>query len=53
MPIATLNNIEKTFGRRVLFNQLNLNIDRGERIGLIGTPMAVGRQPYSKSSPAN
>ena len=36
MPIATLTNIEKTFGERVLFDRLNLNIYRGERIGLIG-----------------
>ena len=33
MPIATLTNIEKTFGQRVLFDKLNLNIYRGERIG--------------------
>jgi ATP-binding cassette subfamily F protein 3 len=36
MPIATLTNIERTFGQRVLFDKLNLNIYRGERIGLIG-----------------
>ena len=36
MPIATLTNIEKTFGKRVLFDRLNLNIYPGERIGLIG-----------------
>jgi ATP-binding cassette subfamily F protein 3 len=36
MPIATLTNIEKTFGRRVIFNKLNFMIDRGERVGLIG-----------------
>ena len=36
MPIATLSNIEKTFGQRVLFDRLNFEIDRGERIGLIG-----------------
>jgi ATP-binding cassette subfamily F protein 3 len=36
MPIVTLNNIEKTFGRRVIFDQLNFIIDRGERVGLIG-----------------
>src|SRR5438034_6223596 len=36
MPIATLSIIEKTFGRRVLFDKLNLNVYRGERIGLIG-----------------
>ncbi len=36
MPIATLTNIEKTFGKRVMFDHLNLNVYRGERIGLIG-----------------
>jgi ATP-binding cassette, subfamily F, member 3 len=36
MPIATLTNIEKTFGQRVLFEELNFQIDRGERVGLIG-----------------
>jgi ATP-binding cassette subfamily F protein 3 len=36
MPIATLTNLEKTFGQRVLFDKLNLNVYRGERIGLIG-----------------
>src|SRR5688500_13662437 len=36
MPIATLTNIEKTFGKRVLFDKLSLNVYRGERIGLIG-----------------
>src|SRR5438105_1712377 len=36
MPIATLTNLEKTFGERVLFDKLNLNVYRGERIGLVG-----------------
>ncbi len=36
MPIATLTNIEKHFGQRVLFEGLSFNIDRGERVGLIG-----------------
>lgn len=36
MAIATLNNIEKTFGRRIMFDQLGFSIDRGERVGLIG-----------------
>src|SRR3954469_2882943 len=36
MPIASLSNIEKTFGQRVLFEHLNFQIDRGERVGLIG-----------------
>ncbi len=36
MPVVTLDNIEKTFGQRVLFEKLNFLIDRGERVGLIG-----------------
>src|SRR4029078_6556486 len=36
MPIVTLNNIEKSFGERVIFRELNFLIDRGERVGLIG-----------------
>src|SRR5690242_11464440 len=47
MPIATLTNIEKTFGKRVLFDKLNLNIYRGERIGLIG-PNGSGKSTLLK-----
>ncbi|HXE54828.1 MAG TPA: ABC-F family ATP-binding cassette domain-containing protein [Tepidisphaeraceae bacterium] len=36
MSVATLSNIEKNFGKRVLFDKLNLNIEQGERIGFIG-----------------
>jgi ATP-binding cassette subfamily F protein 3 len=36
MPVVTLSNIEKHFGQRVLFEGLNFQIDRGERVGLIG-----------------
>ena len=36
MSIAALANIEKTFGKRVLFDKLSLTIYPGERIGLIG-----------------
>jgi ATP-binding cassette subfamily F protein 3 len=36
MSVATLANIEKTFGKRVLFQGLNLNVERGERLGFIG-----------------
>jgi ATP-binding cassette subfamily F protein 3 len=36
MPIASLTNLEKTFGQRVLFEHLDFEIDRGERVGLIG-----------------
>jgi ATP-binding cassette subfamily F protein 3 len=36
MALASLQNIEKTFGARVIFDQLCFAIDRGERVGLIG-----------------
>jgi ATP-binding cassette, subfamily F, member 3 len=36
VSLATLSNIEKTFGRRVIFEGLNLNVEQGERIGFIG-----------------
>jgi ATP-binding cassette, subfamily F, member 3 len=36
MSIAALTNIEKTFGKRVLFDKLSLTIYEGERIGFIG-----------------
>jgi ATP-binding cassette, subfamily F, member 3 len=36
VALVTLENVEKTFGRRVVFDQLSLSIDRGERVGLIG-----------------
>lgn len=36
MPLVQLNNIEKVLGDRLLFNQLGLSIEKGERVGLIG-----------------
>jgi ATP-binding cassette subfamily F protein 3 len=36
VPVVSLTNIEKTFGRRTLFDRLNLGVERGERVGLIG-----------------
>src|SRR5687767_2644851 len=36
MSVAALHMIEKSFGRRVLFDRLNFNVERGGRIGLIG-----------------
>jgi ATP-binding cassette subfamily F protein 3 len=36
MPVVSLNNLEKSFGQRVLFDKLNLAVERGERVGLIG-----------------
>jgi ATP-binding cassette subfamily F protein 3 len=47
MPIATLTNIEKTFGKRVIFDKLEFMIDRGERVGLIG-PNGAGKSTLFK-----
>jgi len=40
--MITINNLSKIHGRRVLFEKLNLHINRGERIGLIG-PNGAGK----------
>src|SRR5687767_15643649 len=47
MSVATLQNIEKTFGKRVLFHGLNLNVERGERLGFIG-PNGAGKTTLFK-----
>jgi ATP-binding cassette subfamily F protein 3 len=36
VSLATLSNLEKTFGKRVIFEGLNLNVEQGERVGFIG-----------------
>ncbi len=36
MAVVTLENIEKSFGQRVLLDKAGVAIDRGERVGLIG-----------------
>jgi ATP-binding cassette subfamily F protein 3 len=36
MAIASLTNVEKHFGRKVLFEHLDLSIYEGERVGFIG-----------------
>jgi ATP-binding cassette subfamily F protein 3 len=36
VSVVAITNLEKTFGQRVLFDKLWLNIEQGERIGLIG-----------------
>ena len=47
MSLATLSNIEKTFGKRVIFEGLNLNVEQGERIGFIG-PNGAGKTTLFK-----
>lgn len=47
MSVASLSNIEKTFGKRVLFDKLCLTIYEGERIGLIG-PNGAGKTTLFK-----
>src|SRR3954465_9336295 len=36
MAVATLSQIEKSFGQRIIFDKLDLTVYEGERIGLIG-----------------
>ena len=47
MPIATITNLETHFGKRVLFQDLEFMIDRGERVGLIG-PNGAGKSTLFK-----
>ena len=47
MPIATITNLEKHFGKRVIFQDLEFIIDRGERVGLIG-PNGAGKSTLFK-----
>jgi len=47
VSLATLSNIEKTFGKRVIFEGLNLNVEQGERVGFIGANGA-GRRRCSR-----
>jgi ATP-binding cassette subfamily F protein 3 len=47
MPIATITNLDKSFGKRVIFDKLEFMIDRGERVGLIG-PNGAGKSTLFK-----
>jgi ATP-binding cassette subfamily F protein 3 len=40
--MITLNNLSKNYGRKTLFENISLNINKGERIGLIG-PNGAGK----------
>lgn len=40
--MITLKNISKSYGKRVLFEKINLTIDSGEKIGLVG-PNGAGK----------
>jgi len=40
--MITLSNLSKNYGRKILFENLSLNINRGEKIGLIG-PNGAGK----------
>lgn len=40
--MIAINNLSKSYGKKVLFNNLNLTINRGEKIGLIG-PNGTGK----------
>jgi len=36
MPLLTIQNLEKSFGDRIILDKADLLLDRGERVGLIG-----------------
>jgi ATP-binding cassette, subfamily F, member 3 len=40
--MIAINNLSKSYGKKILFNNLNLTINRGEKIGLIG-PNGTGK----------
>jgi ATPase subunit of ABC transporter with duplicated ATPase domains len=44
MSVATLANIEKTFGKRVLFQGFNENVERGDRIEFIWQNSSVNNR---------
>ena len=44
VPMISFDNISKSYGSRVLFNNVTLNINKGEKVGL------VGRNGYGKTT---
>ena len=47
MPIATITGLDKSFGKRAIFDKLEFLIDKGERVGLIG-PNGAGKSTLFK-----
>ena len=43
--MITLNNLSKNYGQKVLFKNISLNINKGEKIGLIG-PNGTGKTTF-------
>ncbi len=43
--MITINNLSKNYGKKVLFENLNLTINKGEKIGLIG-PNGAGKSSF-------
>jgi ATP-binding cassette subfamily F protein 3 len=48
VSLVTVSNLEKTFGKRVIFDKLCLNVERGERLGFIG-PNGSGKTTLFKA----
>ncbi len=43
--MITVNNLSKNYGRKILFENISLNINQGEKIGLIG-PNGAGKSTF-------
>ena len=37
MSLLSLNNVSKSFGERVLFENVSFNIEMGKKVALVGT----------------
>lgn len=47
--VLKVENLKKSFSENVIFENINFNVYRGEKVGLIG-PNGVGKPPYLKQS---